>query len=215
MQTKKLIWLVGLGLTVMGCQTAYFAALEQVGYHKRDILVSRVEAARDTQEDAKEQFKSALDQFASVVNFKGGELQDQYDRLNAELEASEEQATEVRSRIDAVEGVAEALFSEWETELGEYSNENLRRKSAQQLERTRQHYRPLIGAMRRAESKMEPVLQAFRDQVLFLKHNLNAQAIASLKGELATVETDIASLVREMEASIAEADAFIKTIDTN
>ncbi len=71
----------------------------------------------------------------------------------------------------------------------------------------------MIRAMRRAESKMDPVLSAFNDQVLFLKHNLNAKAVASLKGELASVETDIAALIREMESSIAEANEFIKTVD--
>ncbi|MHC4122247.1 MAG: DUF2959 family protein [Planctomycetota bacterium] len=70
----------------------------------------------------------------------------------------------------------------------------------------------LINAMKRAETKIEPVLSAFRDQVLFLKHNLNAQAIASLHDELASVEADIASLIKEMEASIAEANAFIEAM---
>ncbi len=205
---------VAIGVAVVaGCQTAYYAALEQVGYHKRDLLVSRVEAARDSQEEAKEQFKSALEQFSSVVNFSGGELEAKYNKLSGELDASRDQAAAVKKRIDAVENVAEALFSEWESELDQYTNDKLRQKSAQQLQRTRDHYRPLITAMRRAESKMQPVLTAFNDQVLFLKHNLNAQAVASLKGELASVQTDIAELIREMESSIAEADEFIKTID--
>ena len=57
---------------------------------------------------------------------------------------------------------------------------------------------------------MGPVLSAFGDQVLFLKHNLNARAIASLKGSLADLQTDIAQLVQEMEASIAEAERFVR-----
>jgi hypothetical protein len=108
--------------------------------------------------------------------------------------------------------VANALFKEWETELEQYSNDKLRRASAQQLTQTRERYTPLLGAMRRAESKIDPVLMAFRDQVLFLKHNLNAQAIASLQGEFMSIENDIASLIKEMETSIAEADSFIKAI---
>jgi len=67
----------------------------------------------------------------------------------------------------------------------------------------------MIGAMQGAEMKIGPALDAFRDHVLFLKHNLNAQALASLRSELVTVETDIAGRIKEMEASIAEANAFI------
>ena len=70
--------------------------------------------------------------------------------------------------------VAEALFAEWQKELEDYSSDRLRRKSEDQLRTTRQRYEQLIGAMRRAESKIEPVLRPLRDQVLFIKHNLNA-----------------------------------------
>jgi hypothetical protein len=199
-------------LLLVGCQTAYYAAMEKLGYHKRDILVSRVQDARDSQEEAKTQFQSALEQFSSVVNFRGGELEANYNRLSTELNQSETQAQTVHTRIAAVEEVAEALFKEWEAELAQYTNDALRRASARQLALTRQRYTPLISAMKRAEAKMTPVLAAFRDHVLFLKHNLNAQAIAALQQELVVVETDIAALIRAMEASIAEADAFIKTL---
>ncbi len=195
-----------------GCQNAYYKTMETFGYHKRDLLVSRVQNARDAQEDAKEQFQSALEKFTAVVEFQGGELEDKYKQLNNELETSESKARTVRKRISDVQNVAKALFKEWESELNQYSNANLRRVSEQKLEQTREQYGLLIGAMKRAESKIEPVLSAFRDQVLFLKHNLNAQAIASLQNELTSVEADIASLIKEMEASIAEADVFIKTM---
>jgi len=186
--------------------------MEAFGYHKRDLLVDRVEDARDTQEQAKEQFKSALEIFSTLTGFAGGELESKYKQLSAELDKSESKASAVRTHISDVEHVAEALFDEWKSELDQYSNEKLRRSSEQKLAQTRQRYNQLIGAMKRAEAKIEPVLTAFCDQVLFLKHNLNAQAIASLQTELAAVEADISSLIKEMEASIAEADSFIQAM---
>ena len=53
-------------------------------------------------------------------------------------------------------------------------------------------------------------LAAFNDQVLFLKHNLNAQAVASLEGELSRIRQDVDSLIREMERSIAASEAFLQ-----
>jgi len=213
--TLRLCFFILLSLLVVqitGCQTAYYKTMEKFGYHKRDILADRVKEAKETQEEAKEQFRSALEKFSSVVNFKGGELEDKYNQLNDEYEKSEEKAKDVSTRIESVESVAEDLFAEWNTELGQYTNSNLRRSSEKQLKQTRDKYTRLIGAMKRAEKKIAPVLSAFRDQVLFLKHNLNAQAIASLQGELVSIEADVASLIREMEASINEADAFIQSI---
>lgn len=206
------VWGMGLFLLLTGCQTAYFSAMEKIGYHKRDILVSRVEEARTAQQEAKEQFKTALQQFTELTGFKGGALQEKYEKLNGEYENSKARAEAVRNRIVAVEDVAEALFAEWKEEIGQYGNADLRRSSQRKFDQTRQHYSRLIAAMKKAESKIPPVLTAFNDQVLYLKHNLNAQAIAALRDELAGVETDIGALIRDMESSIREADSFLSAM---
>jgi chromosome segregation ATPase len=190
----------------------YYSTLETFGVHKRDVLVDRVEDARDDQEEAKEDFRSALEKFAEVVNVQGGDLETKYKQLNAEYERCQSGAQRVSNRIESVEDVAEALFEEWEAELAQYTSSDLRAASERQLDDTRDRYRQLIGAMKRAESKMQPVLAAFHDRVLFLKHNLNAQAIASLQGEVVSLEQDVAQLISDMEASIAEANAFIDSM---
>jgi len=200
-------------LSFLGCQSAYYAGMEKMGYHKRDLMVSDVEKARDAQQEAKEQFKSALDRFTKTLNIKGGALQEQYDILNEEYERSEAKAKAVRDRIASVEDVSDALFTEWEAELKEYSSASLRKSSQAKLTHTRTQYGQLIKAMKRAESKMPPVLAKFKDQVLFLKHNLNAQAIASLKSELGSVESNINILIKEMETSIKQADSFLASMN--
>lgn len=197
---------------IVSCQTVYFKTMEKFGYHKRDILVDRVQDASDAQQEAKDQFKSALERFSSVVNFKGGELKEKYDKLSHELETCEAKAEAVHKRIGSVEDVAEALFDEWEAELEQYTNKNLARSSKSKLDDTRERYTKLINAMKRAEKKIDPVLSVFRDQVLFLKHNLNAQAISSLRNELDSIKSDISSLIKDMETSINESSAFIKAM---
>jgi ElaB/YqjD/DUF883 family membrane-anchored ribosome-binding protein len=202
-------------LGLAGCQSAYYAAMEKVGVHKRDILVDRVEEARDSQQEAKEQFQSALDRYRSVVQVKGGELEARYEALNKEYQASESSAKEVRERIEAVEDVAEALFEEWEGELKLYSNASLRKASAAELKRTRAQYKSLLARMRAAERRIEPVLSVLRDQVLFLKHNLNARAISALQGEYRTLQGNVDQLLRDMQRAIDEADTFVRTLQQN
>ncbi|MDG5467326.1 DUF2959 domain-containing protein [Deltaproteobacteria bacterium IMCC39524] len=208
-----LVALLAVPFLLSACSSTQFAVMEKFGIHKREILVDRVEDARDSQQQAKEQFANALEEFSAVLNFQGGTLEEKYKKLNSVLEESENRAKDVRDRIDKVEDVAEALFDEWEDELKLYSSDSLRRSSAQKLKETRSHYQSLMTAMQRAEAKIEPVLTPLRDQVLYLKHNLNAQAIASLQSELGRVEGDVSALIREMEAAIREADAFIVRLE--
>ena len=204
---------IALICLLFGCETTYYKTMETMGYHKRDIMVDRVEDARDAQEEAKEQFESALEKFSSVLGFHGGNLEEKYDALKDEYDESVIKADAVRSRIAAVENVAEDLFAEWQEELNQYTSSSLRRSSARKLRETKSKYAQLIGAMKRAEKKIDPVLSAFHDQVLYLKHNLNAQAIASLQSELASIETDVARLIKEMEVSIKEANSFISSME--
>jgi hypothetical protein len=210
---KRLVVLCVLGgmlPAAAGCQRTYYKTMETFGVHKRDILVSDVQKARDAQNAAKEQFASALEQFSSVVNVQGGELEKKYKALDAEYERSKSKANAVRVRISDVKRVAKDLFAEWEKELDNYKSDSLRRASQTKLQQTQQCYDKLIAAMEKAESKITPVLDAFGDQVLFLKHNLNAKAVASLQGELTSIENETGILIREMEKSIEEADAFIQ-----
>lgn len=211
--TLRTLLLLSTLLFLGSCSTAYYSAMEQLGVHKRDILVDRVEEARDSQEEAKVQFSSALEQFSTLLNFDGGDLQSTYETLETEFEESEARAGEVSDRIRAVESVSGDLFSEWEDELELYTNQELRRSSENSLRETRVRYQQLITAMHSAESKMEPVINAFRDQVLFLKHNLNSRAIASLRSELVTIEGDISQLISDMEASIAESNRFLTEME--
>ena len=194
-----------LGLTA--CDTAYMAAMEKMGYAKRDILSSRVKSARDAQEDAKKKIQSALEQFGKVVGYQGGDLEATYKKLNNELQNSEDSADAVRKRIKDVESVADSLFAEWKTELGQYSSADLRRKSEEKLSQTKARYQEMLSAMKKAEQRIDPVLKPLRDQVLYLKHNLNARALAAIKGELVKVlgQGDITVAVN------VTADAFSQT----
>jgi hypothetical protein len=196
-----------------GCSSIYYKTWEKLGWEKRDILVDRVKDARDDQEAAKKQFQTTLDQFKAVTNFNGGDLEAKYKKLSSSYDDCASRAQAVSDRIKSVEKVANDMFAEWQDELKQYNNQQLRSASEKELSDTKARYQQLIGIMKQAESKMSPVLGAFHDQVLFLKHNLNAQAIASLQTTAASIQSDVEKLIADMNNSINEANAFINDMN--
>jgi hypothetical protein len=206
--------LLSCTLLFSGCSSVYYGAMEKVGIPKRKILVDRVGAAREAQQEAKAQFSSALAQFLAVTKVPATELQATYEKLDGEFKRSESRAQEVRNRIAAIDDVAHALFAEWSDELAQYKSAALRGQSERQLAATRSRYAALMRVMEQAAAGMNPVIDAFRDQVLFLKHNLNAQAVSALSGSTRELQQDIARLVADMEKSIREADAFIASMQS-
>ena len=208
-----LILVVLAGLALPACDSLYYKTMRKFGVEKRDILVTRVKDARESQQKGKEEFRSALERFKSVVATEGGTLEEKYTALNKELERSEDRAKEIRDRVKAVKDVADDLFKEWEKELGQYSDRQLRAESERELRDTKRRAQAVIKAMENAEKRVDPVLQPLRDRVLFLKHNLNAAAIGALDKELLALRTNVDALVADLEASIAEAETFLSQMD--
>jgi len=77
---------------------------------------------------------------------------------------------------------------------------------------TKTRYKEMMDSMHQAEKSMEPVLGTFRDNVLYLKHNLNAQAIGSLKSEFSSLKGEIDGLIVKMNAAIETSNRFISEI---
>lgn len=209
----RLFCLLPLLFLFGGCASVQYSAMEKVGVYKRDILVDRVEDAQEAQQTAKQEVASAYEQFTTLVKVDGGDLEKTYNRLKDAVDDTQESVEEVDGRIGAIENVAEDLFEEWHDELGQYSSPTLRRSSEQKLRDTKIRYNRMLASMKSARSRIDPVLHVFQDHVLFLKHNLNARALASLKNEVVSIEGKVGQLIKEMEKAIAEADRFIQTME--
>jgi hypothetical protein len=207
---SALLFLTVAMLFAGGCRSVYYSAWEKLGVEKRDLLRKAVIAARDQQQEAGEQFQDALTRLQQITQFDGGKLEAAYRELSRDAEVAESRAAAVRKRIREVEQVSGDLFSEWEREIKQIGNPNLRAGSQEQLRQTRRHYEEMHTALVRAEKSMVPVLAQLKDYSLYLKHNVNAAAIASLRGEAANIQTDISRLLDEMNASIAKADEFVQ-----
>jgi len=212
MKLRVFLGIVVITLLAAGCRSAYYSTWEKFGVYKRDLLKRNVEAARDGEKAAGEQFKDALTRLQELYGFKGGDLEKTYRTLQRDYDRSVERANEVHKRVKDVETVANDLFTEWEKEIKEISSEKLRDDSRKKLRETRSRYDEMFAALKRAEKSMDPVLTRFHDQVLYLKHNLNAAAIASLRGESTDIQAEISRLLQDMNQAIAQADQFIGTL---
>ena len=207
-------WLAlgGSGISVPSMDSVTDFSIDRLWKEPRDLLVDRVEDARDAQQETIEEFQTAMEKFKAVTGFEGGELEAQYEKLNAAYERSADRAAEIGGKVDKVTLAANALLDEWRIELKDYHDERMRRVAEIKFDQTRAHAERLIASMRAVETRTKPVLALFRDQVLFLKHNLNARAINSLDRERVRIEDDVNVLIADMQAAIDEADRFIRAL---
>jgi len=209
LQTLRIAGILMLFAGLAGCASVQYSALEKVGIHKRDILVDRVEDARDAQADTRENLVSAYEELSSLVGYEGGELEDKYEQLSDSVDEARDATEELDDRLAEIDRVSEDLFDEWESELDLYTNQKLRADQEKKLGLARRQFSEMRSRMQKARDRVDPVMAVLNDNVLFLKHSLNAQSLAALRGQAATLENQVDALIRDMQIAIDDADAFI------
>ncbi|NNF16754.1 MAG: DUF2959 domain-containing protein [Gammaproteobacteria bacterium] len=205
----RTLFVLMLALGFSGCTTVKYSALEKVGIHKRDILVDRVEDARDAQQETRNTLVSAYSELSSLIGYDGGDLEDKYQELSRAVSRSEEATEELDERLESIDRVSADLFDEWQAELAQYNSAKLRADQTTKLELARRRYADLRNRMRTARERVDPVMLVLRDNVLFLKHSLNARALAALRDQESVLQTQVDTLIRDMQRAIDEANAFI------
>jgi hypothetical protein len=199
-------------VTLGGCTSAYYSAMQKLGKEKRDILVQRVKDSKKDQEETKEKLKTTMESFQALTGFQGGSLEKSYKKLNSDYESAANQVAKLHDRIQSIDKVSGDLFTEWQGEIDQMGNAKLKARSASMLKDAKVRQASYMKAMRTTESRIAPVMSAFHDQVLFLKHNLNARAIGSLKATSATMDTNVTALMKSIDGSMAEADTLITSL---
>ena len=205
--------IIALCCVTAGCESLQNMAMEKMlGYEKRELLTRAVESVLKEQKKTQVEFKDALTQFKELYAFDGGDLEHNYDQFKNSYEDARLQAEALRKRIANMENIARSMFGEWAKEIKQYKNNDLAQKSREQLKTTKAKYHQLSKSVKASEASMRPVLAQLNDNVLYLKHNLNAAAIGSLKEEAGTIQYQIEELIKRMNVTISEADAFIKSM---
>jgi hypothetical protein len=204
--------LVVLTLLLAGCKSTYYKTMRTLGKEKRDILVQRIKDAKKDQDQTKKQLQTTMESFQALTGFQGGSLEKSYKRLNSDYESAASQAGKLHDKIQSIDQVSNDLFKEWQGEISAMENGKLKSQDTVMLRNAKTRQATYMRAMRRTEDQIAPVLKAFHDQVLFLKHNLNSRAIGSLKNTSAGLQGDVSDLIQSIDASSQEADKLISSL---
>jgi Protein of unknown function (DUF2959) len=207
-----LIPCVLLVLLLSGCKSTYYKTMRTLGKEKRDILVQRIKDAKKDQDQTKQQLQTTMESFQALTGFQGGSLEKSYKRLNSDYESAASQAGKLHDKVQSIDQVSKDLFNEWQGEINDMDNGKLKSQDTVMLRNAKSRQATYMRAMRATEDRITPVLKSFRDQVLFLKHNLNARAIGSLKTTSAGLQNDVADLIQSIDASSQEADKLISSL---
>ncbi len=214
MVTKSLITIsvTSLFLFTTSCEPRSYRIWEFLGWEKREILSSEVENVGENQKEIKEDFQSIYERIKTEYDYERDEIDDLYDQLKSDYEKAKNKADRIKASSKKIRQIAKALFAEWEEEAMAISNKNYRKDSLVKLRQAQARFKHLSASLHRSESQLDRVLVQLNDQVLYLKHNLNAKSLALFESEIKLVKNEIDELIKAIEKTIQYSQTFKHTL---
>jgi hypothetical protein len=207
---RALPWLV-LACLLGGCSTMYYAAMSQLGWERRDILVHRIEVARDSLRATGRALDAAWRTFhaAAAADADAAVVPAHLQTAYAHTDAS---ARDAQQHVAAVESAGRALFEAWREDVAGTEDAALRTRDAELYERARARYDSTLAAMRQALAGIPPVLDLLRDQAAFLQRDQGPAARGALRAALAAAVADAGRLQQDIGRAIIEANASVQQL---
>lgn len=179
----------------------------------QEDLVDSVRAADEEAREARTDFETALALYRRVTTPQATELDDLAEDFEDAVEDCRERFEELVERRARVDEESEALFRGWNDELGRFSLDVLRAKSAAMLAETQRGTREVTQALERLHARMDPVMKKLEDYALFFHHNLSPRAIATLQDTYKDFDAEFRALQGEFEKVHVEVATFLSNFE--
>ena len=194
---------------ILAASTAATVAAQVDGVKRIEQLIKRSTAAVKAVDDTKLQIQKTMDAYNLVVAPETMNRKSAYSKLQKEMDATKKKQAAIAARTGEARAEADTLFKSWQSSTSTISDAGLRAKSEQRLAATQARVDEIQTDNAHADELYATFMKALEDRVTYLGHDLNASAVASLKDESATLNTQATDLYAAIEKATTAANAAI------
>ena len=182
------------------------------GVKQTEKLVSKANDTVGSIRAAKQQIKDTLVAYNLLVGNKVEDPKKTYKDLQKGIENTDKKVADVDQKVAAMQKEADLLFADWASNLASISSEELRKRSEERLNETRERYNGILAAGDKAGKVFNPFIASLKDQVVYLGHDLNPSALASLKPDADKLNKEAEVLFKKIDETVDEASGYITSL---
>ncbi|MFT5732845.1 MAG: hypothetical protein ACJAZN_000669 [Planctomycetota bacterium] len=184
---------------------------QSVGLENVDSLVSRVEQVHLETELSRQAVYSAIlalgPLFAKDFN---GDATVSFEAFAQATEACEKQANELRAHVSPMRNSATSVFQRWEKSLDDFSSPNMKQRSSDRLESTRERFAEVQEDAVLAQTAFDELNGQLRDTVLFLGHDFNSTSVAEIEEDAFAIRDRARELGRTFDNCMDAAAEYVE-----
>jgi Protein of unknown function (DUF2959) len=207
--------IVGFAAAVLPlvCSSCMFGSAPRGPDQVKALMVTIEDVARESETSQKETVAAvqALQKFAAA-NF-GNDALAAYAELKQAVEHSEQREEALRRSLEPMKAAADTLFQSWTTDLDAFGSPELRQRSKERLENNRARFQAILKTAGSALASYTDINRRLRDHVLFFDHDLNAEALAAVQGEVRSMVKMANDLGDKLGECRTVARAYVESVN--
>jgi hypothetical protein len=151
----------------------------------------------------------SLDQIAASATTDPRKAFEKFSKSVSNLEST---AGKVRDRGQDMKAQGKAYFAQWEKEMAEVKNEEIRSLAASRKAKLQSTFDAIAKAAEPLKAQFSPWMSGLKDLEKFLSNDLTIAGVDAAKGLFAKAKTDGGEVQKSMDALIAELNSVAATI---
>jgi len=159
--------------------------------------------------ETKQQLAKTMDVYNALMAEDAKDRKKLYADLKKQMGNTEKRRSQIAEQATSMKSEAEALFRQWAESAAAIENAELRARSEERLEATKTSYAEIDTVGRKAADLYHAFMKDLQDQITFLGHDLNPEAVASLGPEAEELNEKADTLMRRIDDTIRTANERI------
>jgi chromosome segregation ATPase len=159
--------------------------------------------------ETKVQLMKTIDVYNALMADNAKDRKKLYKNLQNEMNNTEKRRAKIDEEAAQMKTEADTLFTQWAESAAAIEKLDLRKRSEERLEATKASYAEIQSVGQKAADLYPPFMKALQDQIAYLGHDLNAEAVASLAPEAAKLNEEAEALTRSLDDTISTANEKI------
>jgi hypothetical protein len=200
----------GIALIIFG--TIGVGSAQDEGVKQVEQLIKKANAGVESINDTKLQLQKTMEAYNAVLAPDVKDRRDAYKKLQKEVATTEKKRAMVSTRNGEMNVEAGRLFKNWEGSTAAIQDPELRQRSQQRLGQAKARYSEIETNGQGAARLYTPFMKALQDQVTYLGHDLNPEAVATLKPEADKLNAQAKELYSAIDKTTAAANNNISQL---
>jgi hypothetical protein len=200
---------VAVGTVAALVGTTAVRAQQDAGVKQVEQLVKKSGSTVQAIAETKLQLQKTMDVYNSLMSTDEKNMKGNYKKLQQEMDATAKKRADIKLRADEMNAEAQTLFKSWGDSAAAIQSADLRQRSQERLDKTKASFAEIGTVGQKAVDLYDPFMKALQDQVTYLGHDLNTQAVQSLQADAAKMNEKAQTLMKSIDDTISVANKNI------